>query len=190
MKVIQLYTNEKKLIEKAAQGDRKSQQRIYEKHVPRMLSVCRQYIKTTEIAEECMLNGFFKAFTKMNQYGHDGSFEGWLRKIMVRACLDHLRKKDLFKYADALDDQQHAAADENNGEDDDCLDLEILQSLVDALPQGYKNVFLMIVVDGFKHSEVAMALDISENTSKSQFRKARLLLQEQVKQIKKQSYEA
>lgn len=187
--MIQLYTNEKKLIEKATQGDRKSQQRIYEKHAPRMLSVCRQYIKQTEIAEECMLNGFFKAFTKMDQYGHEGSFEGWMRKIMVRECLDCLRKKDPFKFSDTIDDDKLGAVDDA-GEDDDCLDIEIIQSLIDGLSPGYKNVFLMIVVDGFKHSEVAMALNISENTSKTQYRKARLILQEQVKQLKKKSYEA
>lgn len=189
--MIQLYTNEKRLIEKAAQGDRKSQQRIYEKHAPRMLSVCRQYIKQTEIAEECMLNGFFKAFTKLDQYGHEGSFEGWLRKIMVRECLDYLRKKDPFKYSDTIDDNLHSNLEaEDETDDADCMDMEMLQSLIDALPQGYKNVFLMVVVDGFKHSEIAATLNISENTSKTQYRKARLLLQEQVKQLKKKSYEA
>lgn len=188
--MIQLYTNEKKLIEKAAVGDRKSQQRIYEKHAPRMLSVCRQYVKAQEIAEECMLNGFFKAFTKMDQFTHEGSFEGWLRKIMVRECLDHLRKKDPFKFSELLDNHHVAVTDSDDDDDTDFLDIDTLQSLIDALPQGYKNVFLMIVVDGFKHSEVAIALNISENTSKTQYRKARLLLQEQVKQLKKKSYEA
>ncbi len=188
--MIQLYTNEKRLIEKAMQGDRKSQQRIYDKHAPRMISVCRQYIKAQEIAEECMLNGFFKAFTKMNLFTHDGSFEGWLRKIMVRECLDHLRKKDPFKFSESLDNQQIAVTDADDDDHTDFLDVETLQSLIDGLPQGYKNVFLMVVVDGFKHSEVATALGISENTSKTQYRKARLLLQEHINVLTQKSHEA
>lgn len=189
MKVIQLYTNEKRLIEKAAQGDRKAQQRLYEKHAPRMLSVCRQYIKTLEVAEECMLNGFFKVFTKLDSFEHLGSFEGWVRKIMVRECIDHVRKKDPFKFADTIEDHQLKELDDASDDDDD-LELSTIQSLIDELPAGYKNVFLMYVVDGFKHSEIATTLNISENTSKTQFRKARLLLQERVNNIKKKSHEA
>lgn len=193
MKVITLYTNEKKLIEKAAAGDRNAQQRIYEKHAPRMLSVCRQYISPIENAEDCMLNGFFKVFTKLDSFSHNGSFEGWIRRIMVHECLDTLRKKDLFKWSVNIDDheKENATTDTTALDDDEeIIDAHLLQQLIDGLPDGYKSVFLMIAVDGFKHSEVAMTLQISENTSKTQYRKARLLLQQKIQLAKKKSYEA
>ncbi|WP_041495080.1 RNA polymerase sigma factor [Nonlabens marinus] len=187
MKVIQLYTNEKKLIEKAAQGDRKSQRRLYDKHAGKMLSVCRQYVSPLESAEEIMLNGFFKVFTKLESFQHEGSFEGWVRRIMIRECLNSLRKKDPFKWSAAIDEEK---LEEEPVDDDDDVPLDTIQECIDQLPDGYKSVFVMYAIDGLKHREIAMMLDISENTSKSQFRKARLMLQEQLIDLKKKRYEA
>ncbi|WP_366942009.1 RNA polymerase sigma factor [uncultured Nonlabens sp.] len=186
--MIQLYTNEKKLIQKAAQGDRKSQKHLFDKHAPKMLSVCRQYISPVETAEEIMLNGFFKTFTKLDSFSHEGSFEGWVRRIMVRECIDHLRKKDPFKFKDEISEEKVGCDDTEEEESD--LPLDLIQECVDNLPNGYKSVFMMYAVDGFKHKEIAQALNISENTSKTQYRKARLMLQVEVQQIRKQRYEA
>ncbi|BAO54348.1 RNA polymerase sigma-70 factor [Nonlabens marinus S1-08] len=185
--MIQLYTNEKKLIEKAAQGDRKSQRRLYDKHAGKMLSVCRQYVSPLESAEEIMLNGFFKVFTKLESFQHEGSFEGWVRRIMIRECLNSLRKKDPFKWSAAIDEEK---LEEEPVDDDDDVPLDTIQECIDQLPDGYKSVFVMYAIDGLKHREIAMMLDISENTSKSQFRKARLMLQEQLIDLKKKRYEA
>ena len=186
--MIQLYTNEKKLIQKAAQGDRKSQKHLFDKHAPKMLSVCRQYISPVETAEEIMLNGFFKIFTKLDSFSHEGSFEGWVRRIMVRECIDHLRKKDPFKFKYEIDEEKVGCDDTDEEESD--LPLDLIQECVDNLPHGYKSVFMMYAVDGFKHKEIAQALNISENTSKTQYRKARIMLQAEVQQIRKQRYEA
>ncbi|WP_317126881.1 RNA polymerase sigma factor [Nonlabens xiamenensis] len=186
--MIQLYTNEKKLLQKAMKGDRKAQKHLFEKHSPKMLSVCRQYVSPLETAEECMLNGFFKVFTKLDSFSHNGSFEGWVRRIMVRECLDHLRKKDPFRYKDEVDEEK--VGTEESEEDADNVPMDVLQECIDALPDGYKSVFVMYAVDGFKHREIAGMLNISENTSKTQFRKARLMLQGQIKQVKEQHYEA
>jgi RNA polymerase sigma-70 factor (ECF subfamily) len=186
VKVIQLYTNEKKLIEKAAKGDRKAQRILYDKHAGKMLSVCRQYVSPIETAEEIMLNGFFKVFTKLESFQHEGSFEGWVRRIMIRECLNSLRKKDPFKWSTTLDEK---LSDEINEESED-LSLDKIQECIDRLPDGYKSVFVMFAIDGLKHREIAMMLEISENTSKTQFRKARLMLQEQIIELKKKRYEA
>jgi RNA polymerase sigma-70 factor (ECF subfamily) len=186
--VIQLYTNEKKLIQKAAKGDRKAQKHLFEKHAPKMLSVCRQYISPVETAEEILLNGFFKVFTKLDSFSHKGSFEGWVRRIMIRECIDHLRKKDPFKFKDEIDEEK-AGNDEKEEEETD-LALDLIQKCIDNLPDGYKSVFVMFTLDHMKHREIAGFLNISENTSKTQYRKARLMLQEQVQQIRKQQHEA
>ncbi len=188
MKVIQLYTNEKKLIEKAADGDRKAQRRLYDRHAGKMLSVCRQYISPIESAEEVMGNGFFKVFTKLDTFQHEGSFEGWVRRIMIRECLNSLRKKDPFKWSQEIDDDRmEEDSDDAVGND---LPLDKIQQCIDSLPDGYKSVFVMFVIDGLKHREIAALLDISENTSKTQFRKARLLLQEQITELKNKRHEA
>ncbi len=187
MKVIQLYTNEKKLIEKAAQGDRKAQRRLYDKHAGKMLSVCRQYISPIETAEEIMLNGFFKVFTKLDTFNHEGSFEGWVRRIMIRECLNKLRTKDPFKWSREIEEER--VEDEQEEESDD-LPLDLIQQCIDQLPDGYKSVFVMYAIDGLKHHEIAAMLDISENTSKTQYRKARLMLQDNLKEIQRKRYEA
>lgn len=187
--MIQLYTNEKKLIEKATKGDRKAQKRLFEKHAPKMLSVCRQYISPVETAEEIMLNGFFKTFTKLHTYTHQGSFEGWVRRIMVRECIDHLRKKDPFKFKDEINEEKVGCGEDDQEEESE-LPLDLIQECIDGLSDGYKSVFVMYAIDGFKHKEIAQALQISENTSKTQYRKARLQLQEQILRIRKQQYEA
>jgi RNA polymerase sigma-70 factor (ECF subfamily) len=188
VKVIQLYTNEKTLIEKAAKGDRKAQRKLYDKHAGKMLSVCRQYISPIENAEEMMLNGFFKVFTKLESFQHEGSFEGWVRRIMIRECLNSLRKKDPFKWSQEIEEEK--LEDEAADEDDEDLPLDMIQECIDSLPDGYKSVFVMFAIDGLKHREIAMMLEISENTSKTQFRKARLMLQEQIIELKKKRYEA
>ncbi len=189
MKVIQLFTNQKKLIQKAAEGDRKAQKHLFEKHAPKMLSVCRQYVAPVELAEEMMLNGFLKAFTKLESFSHEGNFEGWLRRIMVRVCIDQLRKNDPFKFTDEIDEQRVGDFEELETGDEE-IPMDVLQQCIDNLPEGYKSIFVMYAIDGLKHREIAEMLSISENTSKTQFRKARLVLQQEIKEIQRIRYEA
>lgn len=139
-----------------------------------MMSVCRQYLRDNDLAEEVMLNGFFKVFTKIDTYSGQGSFEGWIRRIMVNESLSELRrqKKLFFKDESAIENSL-----EHSAEIDSELEVEEIQKLIDALPDGYKTVFVLYVVDGYKHSEISELLQISEGTSKSQLSKARSMLQ-------------
>lgn len=138
------------------------------------MSVCRQYLRDNDLAEEVMLNGFFKVFTKIDTYSGQGSFEGWIRRIMVNESLSELRrqKKLFFKDESAIENSL-----EHSAEIDSELEVEEIQKLIDALPDGYKTVFVLYVVDGYKHSEISELLQISEGTSKSQLSKARSMLQ-------------
>ena len=104
LKVIQLYKNENKLIQKAIKNNRKAQNVLYELHAPKMLSICRYYIKDLQKAEEVMLNGFFKVFTQLKTFKAEGSFEGWIRRIIVNTCLDAIRKNAKTKFDVSLDD--------------------------------------------------------------------------------------
>ena len=183
--MITLHKNLDKLLEKARDNNRKAQQQLYEMYSPKMLSVCRQYIKEISLAEEVMVGGFFKAFTALDSFKGSGSFEGWLRRIMVRESISWLRKerKLHFEPEEAIDHTtQHAVYM------DSPLEVEYLQRIIDDLPEGYKMVFVMYAVEGYKHSEIAEALGISESTSKSQLFKARKLLQRQLNEQNKTSY--
>ena len=100
MKVISFYSNEKKLIKRAISGNQQAQKVIYEQFAPKMLSVCRQYIKDLQYAEDVMVHGFVKVFKGLGSFEHRGSFEGWIRRIMVRESISFLRKRQFVVYDD------------------------------------------------------------------------------------------
>ena len=139
-----------------------------------MLGVCRQYIKDLHFAEDVMINGFVKVFNHLSSYQHKGSFEGWIRTIMVRESISYLRKRQFVVY----DDDAVKVNGEVSNSSDGLLDVEYVQHLIDGLPEGYKAVFLLYAIEGYGHKEIAELLEISEGTSKSQLFKARKMLQE------------
>ncbi len=179
MKIISFYKNEKQLIKKAASGNREAQRRLYEKHAPKMLGICRRYIKDLHFAEDVMVNGFLKVFTHLHTFRFEGSFEGWVRKIMVRESLSHLRKRQFVVYDDGILNQVNYQRTTLSSTE---LDVEHIQVLIDALPEGYRTVFILYAVEGYKHQEIGEMLNISVSTSKSQLFKARKLLREKLKE--------
>ncbi|WP_246073314.1 RNA polymerase sigma factor [Formosa sediminum] len=184
LKVIQLHKNQNELIKKASQNNREAQQALYDWHAPKMLSVCRYYIKDIHHAEEAMLNGFLKVFTQLKSFENKGSFEGWVRRIMVRESISFLRQKKQFVFAEVSEDiiEITPLSSEENLEVDD------IQNLIDQLPEGYKMVFIMSAIEGYKHHEIAQILKISEGTSKSQLFKARQMLQQQLNTLHSDRY--
>lgn len=173
MKVVSLHKNYQKLITKASKGYKRSQHQLFELFAPKMLSVCRQYVKNNEIAEEVMLSGFLKVFSHLSSFKFEGSFEGWIRRIMINEAISHLRKNKRLQF-----DQQENL--ENSIDHvtylETKLEVEEIQKIIDVLPQGYKMVFVLYAVEGYKHSEISELLQISESTSKSQLFKARKML--------------
>ena len=182
MKIINLHQEEKELIELAVANNRHAQQKIYSKFSPRMLSVCRQYIKDLHNAEDIMITAFMKAFTNLNKFEHKGSFEGWIRRIMINECISYIRVLKKVKF---IEDENYFEDSFNNIESQ--FSVEDIQSLIDNLPDGYKMVFNLYCVEGFKHQEIATMLGINEGTSKSQLSHARKMLQEQINKLKNYS---
>ncbi len=172
MKIIPLH-NQKSLIKKASDHDREAQKQLFEQFSPKMLCVCRQYVKDLHHAEDLMLQGFLKVFTNLAKFKHEGSFEGWIRRIMVNTCISYLRKKNVIN----LSDEDYVFNDTAT-ESLENTSVEDIQKLIDQLPEGYKMVFNLYAIEGYKHSEIAQKLGVSESTSKSQLFKARKLLQE------------
>ncbi len=183
MKVIQ-FTNQKQLIKKAIRADRDAQRRLYELHAPKMLSVCRYYINDIYQAEEAMCNGFLKVFTHLQSYKGTGSFEGWIRRIMVRESISYIRSSKKLYFSE---DGNFETGDSANNIKS-ALEVDHIQQLIDDLPEGYRVVFIMYAIEGYKHKEIADTLGISESTSKSQLFKARKLLQSKLNKENMLSY--
>lgn len=182
MKVINLHQEEKDIIRQAAASNRHAQQKIYSKYAPKMLSVCRQYIKDLHQAEDIMITAFMKVFTHLGNFEHKGSFEGWIRRIMVNECISYIRVQKKVSF---LEDEFFVEDTFNNIESE--FSVEDIQTLIDSLPDGYKMVFNLYAIEGYKHQEIAKTLGISEGTSKSQLSHARKMLQEQINKLKNYS---
>jgi RNA polymerase sigma-70 factor (ECF subfamily) len=183
LKVIQLHKNESALIKSAIKNNRESQHVLYELYAPKMLSVCRYYIKDLQHAEEAMLNGFFKVFSNLSSFRAEGSFEGWIRRIMVRESISFLRQQKQVEFPVEEVDFRN---DYNNHINTD-IEVAQIQQLIDGLPEGYKIVFVMYAIEGYKHHEIADMLGITEGTSKSQLFKARKMLQERLQELDKKT---
>ena len=145
-----------------------------------MLGVCRQYCKDLHQAEDVMIIAFMKVFANLEQFKHKGSFEGWIRRIMVNECISFLRVQNKVRF---MDDEVYFVETHNQIESQ--LTLDEIQFLIDQLPDGYKMVFNLYCIEGYKHQEIAELLNISEGTSKSQLSHARKILQQKLNHQKK-----
>ncbi len=176
MKVVNLHAKHDKLIKKAQKQDRVSQFRLYEKYSPKMLGVVRYYIKDLQHAEDVLQKAFCKAFLNMKSYQFKGSFEGWLRRIVVTSSIDFLRQNKNMMIQ--TDDFSYYENTENPL--DEIEDISHIQKAIDQLPEGYKAVFCLYVIEECKHKDIAEMLNIDVGTSKSQLFKARKILKEQL----------
>jgi RNA polymerase sigma-70 factor (ECF subfamily) len=179
LKVINLHQEENELIDLAVANNRQAQQCIYSKFSPKMLSVCRQYIKDLQLAEDVMITAFMKVFVGLKHFEKKGSFEGWIRRIMINECISSIRaskKVHFIEDAAGFEQVEHEA--------DIQFSVEDIQNLIDSLPDGYKIVFNLFAVEGYKHKEIASMLGINEGTSKSQFSQARKMLKNQITILK------
>jgi RNA polymerase sigma-70 factor (ECF subfamily) len=179
LKVVNLHQEEKELIELAVENNRHAQHRLYSKFSPKMLSVCRQYIKDLQQAEDVMITAFMKVFTNLQHFEHKGSFEGWMKRIMINECISYIRVRKKVTF---IEDENYIEERYNNIESQ--FSVEDIQFLIDNLPDGYKMVFNLYCIEGFKHQEIAAMLGINEGTSKSQLYHARKMLQENISKLK------
>jgi len=181
MKIIHLHQEETEIIKLAVENNRQAQQQIYSRFSPKMLSACRQYIKDIQLAEDVMITAFMKVFTNLNKFENKGSFEGWIRRIMVNECISYLRVQKKVKFT-----EDEIYVEESFNAIDSKFSTDQIQFLIDALPDGYRMVFNLYAIEGYKHNEIAKMLGINEGTSKSQLSHARKMLQTQINTLKKQ----
>lgn len=174
--------NEKELIEACKNNDVRAQKLLYETFACKMMSVCLRYADNREMAEDFLQDGFIKVFSSIRSYSYEGSFEGWMRRIFVNTALEALRKNDLLRNGvelNALEPQQEAdySAVEKISADE-------LMELIAQLPPGFRTVFNMFAIEGYSHREIAETLNINESTSRSQYTRAKRLLQKWIKELK------
>lgn len=158
------------------------QQALYKKYRVEMFTLCLRYAKTRTEAEDFLQDGFMQVFRDLRQFDHTkGSLQGWVRKVMVNKALQHLRKKRLqYAYDDVSEYANQVPGDENIIS---MLSAQEIVMLIQQLPEGYKVVFNLFMIEGYSHQEIADMLGIAVNTSKSQLRKARLALQKKISEL-------
>jgi len=175
--VFKIGNTEKTLIADCRRKDRRAQRALFETFSPKMLAVCKRYIREPNIAEAQMLEGFMTVFEKLETFGEQGSFEGWIRKIMVNTCLMWIRKnRVMYKEVDIDEVHYELKFDDLSSK----LEAEDLLKMINELPQGYKTIFNLYAIEGYAHAEIAKKMNISVNTSKSQLSRARKILQEKL----------
>lgn len=167
--------NEASLITACLSNNEMAQKRLFDVHAPKVYGVCLRYASCEAEANDMMQNAFIKVFQKLPQFNQTGSLGGWIRKITVNTCLDEIRKRKTSDHI-PLEFAESRAHETQNALTN--IRTQELLSLVQKLPSGYRTVFNMFAIEGYSHREIADELNITENTSKSQYRKARLWLQE------------
>jgi RNA polymerase sigma-70 factor (ECF subfamily) len=165
------------LIKGCKAGDPAAQKALYEHWGPLLMGVVRRYLSRAEDAEDVFADGMFKILTKIQMFREEGSFEGWMKRIMVNEALMFLRKRHNFHLVREV--ESHELVEPAHIEHD--LQVNEILKLLDELPDGYRTIFNMYVIEGYKHREIADVLGISINTSKSQLIQAKKRMQELLK---------
>lgn len=166
---------ESSLISACLSENEMAQKQLFDLHASKVFGVCLRYANCEAEASDMMQNAFIKVFQKLPQFNQSGSLGGWIRKITVNTCLDEIRKRKTSEHV-PLEFAESSAHEPQNALTN--IRTQELLQLIQELPQGYRTVFNLFAIEGYSHKEIADKLSITESTSKSQYRKARLWLQD------------
>ena len=177
----QKFMNDEEMLKGCMANEERAQKHLFDRYARIMTGVCLRYADRYEEAQDMVQNGFIKVFKKINTFSGSGSLEGWIRKIMVNTALDYLRSNKNYRFNLQVEEFDYKLEKKEHTESQ--LQAEFLLELINELPIGYKTVFNLYAIEGYTHKEIGEKLDISENTSKSQYSRARSLLQKQLEKI-------
>lgn len=163
------------LIKQCANNDRKAQKEIYQLFAGKLFSICLKYSKNKQEAQDNFQDGFIVIFDKIGQFNFKGSFEGWLKRVMINTVLLKYRKKNVLNIV-TEDIPDEVIVDV----DDDEISLDFLLNLINELPDRYRLVFNLYALDGYSHKEISEMLLIAEGTSKSNLARARAILKQKI----------
>jgi len=170
--------NELQLARRCADGDLVSQRRLYEQFSKKMMGVCLRYADSYEDAQDILQEGLIKVFNKIHSYQGSGSLEGWIRRIVVNTALSVYRKSNPLRLSKGSEELEFMA--DSSGDIVGAISANDLLQVIGNLPSGYRIVFNLYAIEGYSHKEIAKQLDITESTSKSQYSRARSLLQKMI----------
>lgn len=173
-----LYITESDLINGCIEGSRKMQEELYSRFSSKMYAVCLRYASDAEEAQDILQEGFIKVYKKLDSFRGDGSFEGWVRRIFVNTAIEHFRRR---RYLQPVTEREENTIEGKSVSALDGLAEKDILALIQQLSPGYRTVFNMYVIEGYSHKEIGEMLGISEGTSKSQLSRAKVILQEFVK---------
>ena len=165
----------KDLILNCKKQDRKAQEQLYRIYAGKLFGVCLKYSDNYQQAEDNLQDGFITIFEKISQYKDQGSFEGWMKRILINTALQKHRQQKVYD----IRNEEHLEQEEVEIETED-LSVDFLLECVQSLPDRYRQVFNLYVMDGYSHKEIAEFLNISEGTSKSNLARARKALKEKI----------
>ena len=174
------------LIKRCRAGERKAQELLYKQFASKMLGVCFRYATDKMEAEDMMQNGFIKVFQKIDDFRDEGSFEGWIRRIMVHSSIEYYRKH--HKMMQLVDLEVAANEISVNPLATAKLEAKDLMLLIQQLAPGYRIVFNLFAIEGYSHKEIAAIVGITEGASKSQLSRARTVLKEQIVKMEGKRY--
>ena len=157
-------------------NDTSAQKELYNRYSPKMLAVCYRYAQNREDAEDMLQEGFIKVFSQIHQYRNEGAFEGWIRRIVVHTCINILKKNK--KFSDSLDIAYASGVGIREENIPSIMQAKQVVECIRALPVGYRTVLNLYAIEGYSHKEIGQMLDIEESTSRSQYTRAKVMLED------------
>ena len=172
--------DERELVEKCLGNDKNAQRQLYDTYSSQMMGLCMRYANSKEEGEDILIEGFTKIFTHLNEFRFDSSLGTWMRRIMVNAAISHFRMHHKHHNALQLEDAENELRSSDELPSDHIQEKELL-ALIQRMPETYRVIFNLAVMEGYSHQEIGEMLDIQESTSRSQLTRARNWLKERIK---------
>jgi len=177
--------SEKEILAGCIKGKQSAQWELYNRYSRLLLAVCNRYAKDLDEAEDILQEGFVKIFVNIKRFKGDGPLLAWMRRIMVNTAITHYHKMSKHRYHDDVSEVSESKFEEKGWEESEFTEEELFK-IIHQMPDGYRQVFNLYAIEGYKHREIAEILKIDENTSKSQYSRARRWLQERLIQLQKE----
>ncbi len=179
--------SEDQLIERCKKQDRAAQKILYDRYAGLMLAICTRYVYERSEAQDILQEGFLKIFLKISEFEGRGSFEGWLKRVIINTAITHYHKSSKHnKYHYEISDVQETRFETEKYSESEFTRDELF-NVLNSLPEGYKVVFNLYAIEGYKHKEIGKLLNIDINTSKSQYSRAKKLIRKKLNQLQKEA---
>lgn len=167
---------EEAILQGCLQNNAASQRELYTRYSPKMLAVCYRFAHNREDAEDMLQEGFIKVFSQIHTFRNQGAFEGWIRRIMVHTCINHLKKNKRFN--ESVDIIHATTIQVREDSVPSIVQAKQIVECIRLLPMGYRTVLNLYAIEGYSHKEIAEMLDIEESTSRSQYTRAKQMLED------------